>query len=395
MEPDEFYDAVDHFSEEGKEGSVSDRNSPSCRPDTIEDQSDLSLQPLALEHRRSLSESELQQAIPPGPTNPGVKRSSLRAHTLGIPVKVPSPQTHKKDVKEFEGLILAQELIVSLGDDSTIWVAKFSPTGQFLAISGQQPAITLFEVAVEREEINVLPLFNPSPYRTYLGHTRPVVDLSWSRSGTHFISASMDKTAILWKTDHPSQLFRFSHPDIVSAVSFNPYVRDRQNANFFISGCFDKMIRVWNIPQDRVEACYQTTDLVTAVSCCADTPLVIVGLRLGQCIVYEASADVKLKFRSQVECKNRKGRKSKGRKVTGIEFLDETQFLVTTNDSRARLINLSDFSMKQKYKGSKNEQAPIKATFSHNFSHVISGSDNGNVYIWNLHSTHIPRLGIK
>ena len=375
---EEFFDAVDHSAEHSHSSAGF---SPSHTISVVESTMDPPL-PTLQHHRRSLSAQHAPAENSERPCRP-----ILRAHTLGVPVKVTLTQTHKKAVKEFEGLVSTQEIALSSEEDATIWVVKFSPSGQFLAVSGQNPTVLLYEVEAEGEL-----LFKPMPYRAYLGHTRPVVDLSWSKSSTHFISASMDKTANLWQVDSSSPLRRFSHPDIVSAVSFNPYVVFTQNANYCLTGCFDKMIRVWNIPQDRVDACYQTPDLVTALACSPDTHLVIVGLRQGLCIVYEASVDVKLKFLSQVYCKNRKGRKAKGRKVTGIEFLDESQFLVTTNDSRVRLMNLQDFTMVQKYKGCKNEQAPIKATFSHNFSHVISGSDTGSVYLWNLHSSHVSRL---
>jgi len=70
-----------------------------------------------------------------------------------------------------------------------------------------------------------------------------------------------------------------------------------------------------------------------------------------------------------------------GRKVTGFDFLDEQQAIITTNDSRMRLYNLKDFTLKQKYKGLVNEKFPIKATFSHNLMHAVSGSENGCIYV--------------
>ena len=40
-----------------------------------------------------------------------------------------------------------------------------------------------------------------------------------------------------------------------------------------------------------------------------------------------------------ISCKNDRGKFSKGRKVTGIEFLSSTIAMVTTNDSRIRFID--------------------------------------------------------
>ncbi len=54
----------------------------------------------------------------------------------------------------------------------------------------------------------------------------------------------------------------------------------------------------------------------------------------------------------------------RGRKVTGLEFGNNgSQLLVTTNDSRLRLISMDDFSMLFKYKGLVNKACQIRATF--------------------------------
>mmetsp|Transcript_22521 Transcript_22521/g.22252 ORF Transcript_22521/g.22252 Transcript_22521/m.22252 type:complete len:106 (+) Transcript_22521:825-1142(+) len=105
-------------------------------------------------------------------------------------------------------------------------------------------------------------------------------------------------------------------------------------------------------------------------------------------MIYETNfQEMKLSFLTQIQCKNRKGRKKAGRKITGFDFLDDQQFIVSTNDSRVRLYSLEDFNVKQKYKGCKNEKFPIKASFSHNNMHLISGSENGKVCIWNTFSS--------
>ena len=66
----------------------------------------------------------------------------------------------------------------------------------------------------------------------------------------------------------------------------------------------------------------------------------------------------------QVECRNRKGSMKRGRKVTGLEFGNNgSQLLVTTNDSRLRLISMDDFSMSFKYKGLVNKSCQIRASF--------------------------------
>jgi hypothetical protein len=54
----------------------------------------------------------------------------------------------------------------------------------------------------------------------------------------------------------------------------------------------------------------------------------------------------------------------KGRKVTGLVFTDGgTDLLVSTNDSRCRLVHLDDYSMVFKYKGLVNKNVHIHGSF--------------------------------
>ena len=57
-------------------------------------------------------------------------------------------------------------------------------------------------------------------------------------------------------------LLKFVHPDILTSVDFHP-LQDR----FFITGCFDRRIRVWDIiPEGAVREWAQAPDIITAVS---------------------------------------------------------------------------------------------------------------------------------
>lgn len=96
-----------------------------------------------------------------------------------------------------------------------------------------------------------------------------------------------------------------------------------------------------------------------------------------------------MRYYTQVECRNRHGALRGGKKVTGLCYdtsrvahESAEQLLITTNDSRLRLYQTEDYSMLCKYKGLVNDHMQIKATFSEDGAYVISGSENGNVYIW-------------
>lgn len=151
-----------------------------------------------------------------------------------------------------------------------------------------------------------------------------------------------------------------------------------------MSGCLDCSIRIWSIPQKAVIFSTQTTDYITAGTFTPSGDSAVIGLAHGQCMIFDYDKeDPKLRFLTQINCRNRRGVFSKGKKVTGIEFLDDTHFIVTTNDSRIRLYNISSYNLLQKYKGLKNTQNPLRASITQDGLYLICGSENGQVYIWN------------
>jgi WD40 repeat protein len=106
-------------------------------------------------------------------------------------------------------------------------------------------------------------VLHPTPYRTFEGHTGDIIDIAWSKS-KFILSASTDKTVCLWHVSRNDCLQYFRHPDIVTAVEFHP-AHDR----YYISGCFDRKLRVWDIiPDGIVQEWTQTTDTVRLLQNC-------------------------------------------------------------------------------------------------------------------------------
>lgn len=94
-------------------------------------------------------------------------------------------------------------------------------------------------------------------------------------------------------------------------------------------------------------------------------------------------------------CRNGRGKFAKGRKVTGIEFLNVNFAMVTTNDSRIRFIDIQNGKIIYKIKGHKNETFPVRASMSEDLSHVVCGSEDGEVYLWSQIQSTVVTMSKK
>ncbi len=299
--------------------------------------------------------------------------------------------------------------------EGPVWVVKFNAAGDLLASAGEDAVVRVwtvaklaapgpttptgrasaaFATAASAAAAHVLPrppFLRDEPARQYAGHTSDVVDLAWSKAN-FLLSASMDKTVRLWHVQRGDCLCMFQHPDFVTSVDFHP-----TEDGYFVSGAFDRKLRIWSIPDGRVVQWQQAPVIITAVAFSPDGKMAVAGLFNGQCIFYLAEG---LRYHTQIECRNRQGVNRKGRKVTGIQWVAQPGaaassgapaegLLVTTNDSRLRVFDMSDFSQTVKFKsGMKNENMQIRSVLSEDGLHVLCGSEDGRVYVWPLRRDH-------
>lgn len=71
--------------------------------------------------------------------------------------------------------------------------------------------------------------------------------------------------------------------------------------------------------------------------------------------------------------------------TTAVQRRNDLSLLVTTNDSRIRLLSVADYFQLGKFKSSRyvNTHMQIKASFSEDNKYIIAGSQDGHVFIWN------------
>ncbi|PFH37733.1 hypothetical protein BESB_000750 [Besnoitia besnoiti] len=246
---------------------------------------------------------------------------------------------------------------------------------------------------------------NDRPNLCLTGHCAAIVQLVWAPSKTRalLLSASLDKTVRLWRPGkQPQAIAVLRCRDWPTSVAFHPIFTD-----VVFTGCLDATVQVWRLfpvsasqplapPRRGRRACgrsqprlvfearvveyLKVTELVTAISLSPDGAVLAVGFRNGTIAFYDAQT---LKFRYELDCKNRKGKFSKGRKVTSLEWQTNGLALcVTTNDSRIRIFKVADLSCAAKFKGHVNEQIMLRANYTNDSTGIVCGSENGWICYW-------------
>ncbi|XP_067852900.1 WD repeat-containing protein 44 [Heptranchias perlo] len=303
-----------------------------------------------------------------------------------------------------------------------VWTMKFSHCGRLLATAGQDNVVRIWVLKNAWDYFNIMRMkyntegrvspspsqeslsssksdtdvacsgteesdpedknapFRQHPFCKYKGHTADLLDLSWSKN-YFLLSSSMDKTVRLWHISRRECLCCFQHIDFVTAIAFHP-----RDDRYFLSGSLDGKLRLWNIPDKKVALWNEIdgqTKLITAANFCQNGKYAVIGTYDGRCIFYDTEH---LKYHTQIHVRSTRGRNRVGRKITGIEPLPgENKILVTSNDSRIRLYDLRDLSISMKYKGYVNSSSQIKASFSHDYTYIISGSEDRYFYIWSTY----------
>ena len=300
-------------------------------------------------------------------------------------------------------------------DNSTIRVLKVSEDGKYLSVGLQNGKIKLYEIIgfdytkflVSYNKKNIMEYLNfikEKAYKSLEGHKEDVIDLSWSPFYYHLLlSSSVDGYVILWNInleEQKSKIECFNHERIVTSVSFSPTEK-----NIFITGCLDKIIRIWdinslleenesksNINQNNYDIYekynkdyFNIEEKITSINYFPTGDGIAIGTHNGKLIIYELKGD-KYFYKASYSCKNRIGKNSFGKKITSIEFVNKNYGIISSCDSRIRLLSMNDGKIIYKYKGYLNENSMIKSCIDYNYDIIITGSEDGFVYVWNIYN---------
>ena len=351
---------------------------------------------------------------------------------------IPIKYKNKNKKKYLKTLLELQHFFI---DDSEIRVIKISEDGQYLSTGMRSGKIKLFEIIGydynkfellydKQTALNYLNFINEKQIKTLKGHNKDVMDLSWSAFFHNLLlSCSLDNLAILWDVNLSEEKCRiqsFDHKAIVTCISFNPI-----DKYIFATGCFDKYVRIWDF-KDILDRAYHNSnnnndiqsenkiikkkiesdskennelikhiklyfniqEKITALSFFPTGEKIAIGTHNGKINIYELRSD-NFFYKGSFNCRNRIGKNSLGKKITSIEFFNKNDAIISSCDSRIRLMSMSDGKLIHKYKGHLNEDSMIKSSIDYNYDIIISGSENGFCYLWDIDSEEKKNLNCE
>ncbi|EMP39194.1 WD repeat-containing protein 44, partial [Chelonia mydas] len=280
---------------------------------------------------------------------------------------------------DFEQIKVVQDL--SGEHMGAVWTMKFSHCGRLLASAGQDNVVRIWVLKNAFDYFNNMRLkyntegrVSPSPSQESLNSSKSDTDAGVCSGADEDPD---DKNAPF--RQRPFCKYKGHTADLLD-LSWS------KDDRYFLSGSLDGKLRLWNIPDKKVALWNEVdgqTKLITAANFCQNGKYAVIGTYDGRCIFYDTEH---LKYHTQIHVRSTRGRNRVGRKITGIEPLPgENKILVTSNDSRIRLYDLRDLSLSMKYKGYVNSSSQIKASFSHDFTYIVSGSEDKYVYIWSTY----------
>ncbi|KAJ8363021.1 hypothetical protein SKAU_G00118520 [Synaphobranchus kaupii] len=252
---------------------------------------------------------------------------------------------------------LPQHLLRTLDcKQGAVRAVRFNADGNYLLSCGGDKTLRLWSVS------------RGTLLKTYSGHGYEVLDVDCSYDNSHLCSCSSDKTVILWDvaTGQVTRKLR-GHAGKVNCVQFN------EEATVMISGSIDGSVRCWDTRSRRPEPIQildEARDGVSSVKVSehelltgsVDGKVRRYDLRMG-----ELYADF---INSPITC---------------VCFSQDGQCSLSSSlDSTVRLLDKSTGELLGEYTGHRNTGYKLDCCLSNKDTHVLSCSEDGHVYYWDL-----------
>ena len=280
--------------------------------------------------------------------------------------------------------------INSMNREGCIFSMSFNDTGNLMASSNHKHCIEIWDLKTKKLLQNIS------------SHTELVTGIEFfhgKEDNQYFLSCSLDKTIKLWKNYKSIHTF-MEHSDWVRCISI------RNDNQQFLSGCVSSVVKLWDIPTRRVigSVINQNDDpnVLSTVNSLSfmnnNYNLFLIGLRSGEVKIF----DSRMQNKNNNYIKNIglvQSFKAHNKKLNTAKINQSDKNLLTSSrDSLLRLWDMrklpsendDEESIKKnkyyinEYNKHKCVGYNIECNFYNNEQYVITGSENNNIYIYDI-----------
>eukprot|EP00026_Physarum_polycephalum_P013882 Phypoly_transcript_14336.p1 GENE.Phypoly_transcript_14336~~Phypoly_transcript_14336.p1 ORF type:complete len:297 (+),score=30.69 Phypoly_transcript_14336:48-938(+) len=252
--------------------------------------------------------------------------------------------------------IPTREAKVLKGHNGTVQVVRFNSDGSYCLSGGTDKSIKLW---------------NPHKgllIKSYPGHGYGVRDIAVGADNSKFASCGGDRQPFLWDVGTGRIIRKFrGHDKDVNCIVFN------EENTVLITGSYDKTVKIWDCKsnsQDSIQVLDEAKDSVTSIALSGSE--IITGSVDGKVRNYDIrTGTLRTDTISQP--------------VTSVNITHDTNcILASCLDDCVRLIDKNSGELLAEYKGHVNNSYKIDSCLSNDDAHVFGGSEDNNIYVWDL-----------
>ncbi|XP_058617346.1 WD repeat domain-containing protein 83 isoform X2 [Onychostoma macrolepis] len=233
---------------------------------------------------------------------------------------------------------------------------RFNADGNYVLTCGGDKSLKLWSVS------------RGTLLKTYTGHGYEVLDVDCSYDNSQLCSCSSDKTVILWDVGSGQVTRKLrGHAGKVNCVQFN------EEATVMLSGSIDGTVRCWDTRSRQMKPIQILDEAQDGIS----------SLKVSEHELLTGSVDGRVRRYDL-----RMGQLNVdfiGSPITCVCFSRDGQCTLSSSlDSTVRLLDKSSGEMLGEYSGHVNKGYKLDCCLSDKDTHILSCSEDGHVYFWDL-----------
>jgi len=246
-----------------------------------------------------------------------------------------------------------------IGHEGPVLCVRFNKDGKYVLTCGKDRTFKLWNPR------------NGCCIKTYSGHAHPVLDIDTANDNSRVATCGGNGDVFVWDVTSGGKIRKFKgHQGNVNSVRFTG-----EHGSVVATAGFDRSVRFWDCRSNATGAIQTVTAFGDAVmSIDTKDTRIVAGSVDGTVRTFDVRT-------GKQTSDDFGGEKS----VTDVSFSrDGRCLLVGTLSNRLALLDIDEGEVLAEYPGRTSETSKIPARLTHDDAHVVSGSEDGKVFIWEL-----------